>query len=603
MDGDGDIDQIYSYGARSFSIWDATTGSLVWDSGDMIERITAESLPNNFNSTNDENDSFKNRSDDKGPEPEAIELVEMGGNIFALVGLERVGGVMVFDITNPTSPAFSSYTNNRDFSVTDLVADLDLVGDLGVEDILFIEASQSPTEAPMVVTANEVSGTVSLFSVNDPFVAADFSLRIVHNNDGESKLLPTEIDGKIVGGAAEFKTVADQIRNSDDKPSITLSSGDNFLASTNFDASLALPPDQPYYDAVIMDSIGYDAVAIGNHDFDFGPDVLERFIESYQVSMPPYLSANLDFSGESGLQELVDAGRIAPRTIVNVGGEQVGVIGLIYDRVASITSPRNVTVSMEAYETIVATQVDSLKAEGVNKIILISHLQSIQREIELAGNIADVDVIIARGGDELLTNDPSIALQGSEIFGEYPLTVENAEGKNTYIVTTPGEYKYIGNLELAFDESGEIIAVGAASNPILVADVAPDSTLKVIQDSVEAYGASLATILVAFTEVAMDGTRPAKRRFETDQGNLIADSYLWLVGKNAPDLEPNSPVIAVQNSGGLRLDEVIPANSEITVKTVKDIMSFSNDMVLMEPLSPQLFRFSTFACLDTQTYH
>ena len=589
-DGDGDFDQIYSYGARSFTIWDAATGALVWDSGDMIERKVAELLPNDFNSNNDENDSFKSRSDDKGPEPEAIELVTMGENVFALVGLERVGGVMVFDITDPTAPLFSSYVNNRDFSIVDIENGLDSVGDLGVEDVVYVEAADSPTGSPLVITANEVSGTVSLFSVNDPFAAAEFSLRIVHNNDGESKLLPTEIDGRMIGGAAEFVTVVNDLRASDNLPSVTLSSGDNFLAGNAFDASLSLPDGEPFYDAIVMDSIGYDAVAIGNHDFDFGPDVLEQFINSFQTTQPPYLSANIDFSGEPGLQALVDAGRIAPRTIVEVEGEQIGIIGLIYDRVASITSPRNAIVSMEPYKIIVDAQVAALKAEGVNKIILVSHLQSINREIELAGELTDIDVIIAGGGDELLSNDPSIALQGAEIFGEYPLQVPNAEGKTTYIVTTPGEYKYVGNLELAFDENGEIFAVGAESNPILVADAIPDTAIKVVQDSVVAYIDELATTVVAFTEVEMDGTRPAKRRFETNQGNLVADSYLWLVEKNAPDLDPDIPVIAVQNSGGMRLDVVIPANSEITVSTVRGIQAFDNDMVLMEPLSPQLFR-------------
>lgn len=590
IDGDGDIDQIYSYGARSFSIWEAATGALIWDSGDRIEQITAELLPDNFNSNNDANDSFKSRSDDKGPEPEAIEVVELNGSIFALVGLERVGGIMVFEITDPAAPLFVSYVNNRDFNVADVETDLDLVGDLGVEDIVYIEAADSPTGSPMVITANEVSGTVSLFSVNDPFPAAEFALRIVHNNDGESKLLPSEIDGKMVGGAAEFVTVINELRNSDNLPSLTISSGDNFLAGNVFDASLALPDGQPLYDAIVMDSIGYDAIAIGNHDFDFGPDVLERFINSYQTTQPPYLSANLDFTAEPGLQALVDAGKIAPRTIVEINGEQIGIIGLIYDRLTSITSPRNVTVIPEVYEVVVGQQVDSLKAAGVNKIILISHLQSISREMELAANLTDIDMIIAGGGDELLTNDPSIALQGAEVFGDYPLTVENAAGKSTYIVTTPGEYKYVGNLEIAFDENGEILAIGENSNPILVADAIPNPAIRIIQDSVTAYIGRLATTVIAHTEVAMDGTRPAKRRFETNQGNLVADAFVWVARKNAPDLDAGVPLVAVQNAGGMRLDEVIPANSEITIKTVRDIMAFDNDMVLMEPMSPTLFK-------------
>ena len=588
-DGDGDIDQIYSYGARSFSIWDINAGTLIYDSGDNFEQIIADLDPAHFDSNNDDNDSYKSRSDDKGPEPEAVEIVEMDGAIFALIGLERMGGIMIYEITDPQSPKFVRFVNNRNF---DADATTPEAGDLGVEDLKYISAEDSPVGIPLVLAANEVSGTVTIFAVNEfsPFLTADFSLRIVHNNDGESKLLPTEIDGRLIGGAAEFKTVIDAVRSSDNMPSITLSSGDNFLAGNAWDASLALPEGQPYYDAVVMDSIGYDAVAIGNHDFDFGPDILERFILSYDKTMPPYLNSNLDFSGEPGLQALYDAGRIAPRTIVEKDGEKIGVIGLIYDRLGSITSPRNVTVIPEAYETIVSAQIDSLKAAGVNKIILISHLQSINRDMELAGNLTDLDVIIAGGGDELLTNDPSIALQGTEVYGAYPLRVPNAEGDTTYIVTTPGEYKYVGNLEVAFDENGKVIAIGENSNPILVENAIPDPAIKVIQDSVLAYIDNLASTVVAYTEVAMDGTRPTKRRYETNQGNLVADAFAWIARKNAPSLDPNIPLVAVQNSGGLRLDIIIPANSEITVKTVRDIMAFDNDMVLMEPMSPQLFK-------------
>lgn len=162
-DGDGDIDQIYSYGARSFSIW-AADGSLVFDSGDHFEQKLAELAPENFNSNNDDNDSFKSRSDDKGPEPEAVEIVKLDGNVFALIGLERIGGVMVYEITDPTAPKFVSYTNNRNF---DVPADSPEAGDLGVEDIKFITAENSPTGTPLVLTANEVSGTITVFAVNE----------------------------------------------------------------------------------------------------------------------------------------------------------------------------------------------------------------------------------------------------------------------------------------------------------------------------------------------------------------------------------------------------------------------------------------------------
>ena len=167
-DGDGDFDELYSYGARSFSIWNATTAALVWDSGDEFEQTTAQEFPNDFNANNDENDSFESRSDNKGPEPEAITTALFNGEPYALIGLERIGGIMVYNISDPTATQFVTYVNNRDFSVDAELPNGDpnpAVGDLGIEDIIVINGSQSPDGNTYVVTSNEVSGTVSIFTV------------------------------------------------------------------------------------------------------------------------------------------------------------------------------------------------------------------------------------------------------------------------------------------------------------------------------------------------------------------------------------------------------------------------------------------------------
>ncbi|MFL1406698.1 choice-of-anchor I family protein [Marinobacter sp. M1N3S26] len=167
-DGDGDMDVIYSYGARSFSIRDAR-GNLVFDSGADFEMITAELLQDDFNSNNDENDSFDARSDDKGPEPEGVTLGRIWGHTYAFIGLERVGGIMVYDITNPYRVRFVNYINNRDFSVDAELPDDSvnpLVGDLGPEDLVFIPAYQSPNRRPLLVVGNEVSGTTTVFQVD-----------------------------------------------------------------------------------------------------------------------------------------------------------------------------------------------------------------------------------------------------------------------------------------------------------------------------------------------------------------------------------------------------------------------------------------------------
>ena len=160
-------EQIHGFGGRSFSILD-TEGNVVFDSRDEFERITAEAVPDFFNSDNAES-TFDDRSDDKGPEPEAIEVGSFGGRTFAFIGLERVGGVMVYDITRPDDAEFVTYYNNRNFGVGDLGADLDAAGDSGPESIVFVPADRMETPvdgvAGMLVIGNEVSGTTTFYHV------------------------------------------------------------------------------------------------------------------------------------------------------------------------------------------------------------------------------------------------------------------------------------------------------------------------------------------------------------------------------------------------------------------------------------------------------
>jgi len=160
---DGDFDSLFTYGSRSFTIWNASNGTRVYDSGDDFEQTVATQLPAYFGSDNVDNNSFDTRSDNKGPEPEAVEIANIGSSFYAFIGLERIGGIMVYDITNPASPQFIEYVNNRNFSA---VATDSAAGDLGVEDILYIKNTDSPDGKYYVVTANEISGTVSIFEIN-----------------------------------------------------------------------------------------------------------------------------------------------------------------------------------------------------------------------------------------------------------------------------------------------------------------------------------------------------------------------------------------------------------------------------------------------------
>lgn len=159
-DGDGLFEEIYAYGGRSFSIWNAD-GELVFDSASDVAEITSSIYPDNFNS-NGENDSFDDRSDDKGAEPEALAIGEIDGRHYAFIGLERIGGIMAYDVTNPYAPEFQYYVNNRDF---DPSLALEEAGDLAPEGIAFIHADDSPTGEPMLAVGNEFSGTVTMFEI------------------------------------------------------------------------------------------------------------------------------------------------------------------------------------------------------------------------------------------------------------------------------------------------------------------------------------------------------------------------------------------------------------------------------------------------------
>jgi hypothetical protein len=148
--------ELFAFGARSFSIWNAATGKQVWDSGDQLEQLTAEVLPDDFNSNNAEN-NFDDRSDAKGPEPEAAAIGEAGGRTYAFIGLERVGGVVVADVTNPRAPEITQYLLTRDFST-------EAIGpDSGPEVIDFVPAWASPTRKALIAVSHEVTGTVTLW--------------------------------------------------------------------------------------------------------------------------------------------------------------------------------------------------------------------------------------------------------------------------------------------------------------------------------------------------------------------------------------------------------------------------------------------------------
>jgi len=433
-----------------------------------------------------------------------------------------------------------------------------------------------------------------------------FWLTVLHNNDGESELLGS---GDF-GGAALFKTLVDDLkwsatsgpRQLDQRGAkrgvIMVSSGDNVLAGPELAASLE--KGVPFYDTITMDLVGYNTVAIGNHDFDFGPDLLADFIEGFMYTLSPYLSANLDFSGEPRLQALVDEGRIAANKVVIVRDEYIGIIAATTPNLPFISSPRNVVVDTDVVGA-VQTEVDMLEDMGVNKIIFISHLQDIEGDIALAEKLSGVDVMVSGGGDELLANPGDVLVPGDEgeVFGPYPINAVDLDGKTLPVVTTSGQYFYVGRLVVGFDKDGNVVDLGENSGPVRVAGgncdgtdpcddaVAPDPQVQaLVTEPVSAFVANLANNVIGTSIFDLDGRRSNVRSMEVNEGNLIADALRWQAEQLSGDFGVPVPDVALQNGGGIRNDSIIPTG-DITVLDTFSMVPFPN-FVTVFPAIPRV---------------
>lgn len=427
----------------------------------------------------------------------------------------------------------------------------------------------------------------------------DFWLTVLHNNDGESQLINAGEGLQDFGGIARFATLVDDLRVDAKRnfrgksASILLSSGDNFLAGPEFNASLA--KGVPFFDSIALDIIGYDAFAIGNHEFDFGPDILEDFILGFNFT-PPFVSVNLDFGNEPGLQALRDMGIIVDKTVIKKKGEKIGVVGATTPELPFISSPRN-TIVLQNIAELVQNEINELENKGINKIILISHLQDIDEDLILAQQLEGLDIMIAGGGGELLANPGDLLVPGDSATGTYPEIAFGADGAEIPVITTPGDYKYVGRLAVGFNRDGEIIKIDENSGLVRVAGgdnpdaVRPNRRIqRRVVEPVQEFVSELAANVIATSEVALEGRRdPGIRTQETNLGNLTADSLRFQAAQLASDFGVPEPDVALQNGGGIRNNSLIPAG-DITELTTFDILPFTNFVTIVPEIPRNQFK-------------
>lgn len=463
---------------------------------------------------------------------------------------------------------------------------------------------------------------------------ADYEITVLHNNDGESRLLGYSDAQPNYGGIANFKTLFDETRafyEGLDHGVVSIYAGDTFLAGAQFQASLDSgdPGDRTFYDALAISRIGYDASIIGNHEFDFGPDVLAEFIGDAQTTNPTtYLSANLDFSAEAALQALATAGTIAPTKTMTVstaeGDKTIGIIGVTTETLSFVSSPGDVGINSVA--SAVNAQIAALQAASVDHIILAGHLQGISTDNALVASLnPGIDLIIAGGGSELLGHDvgagslspaspinaygagaPASITDTGLIPGDgltalppplannYPLgsTTTDLGGNSIPIVTTDGNYGYLGRVTLSFDASGNLLGVGGTSNPQRVANLTADPLHGVAADvgvlaesvvPVQDFVSGLAAADLANTSVQLlQGGSSTIRSRETNLGNFVADGILAQAQALAGDFGVDSPVLALVNGGGIRANI---AAGDVSKLSTFNVSPFGNFVSVVEDVT------------------
>ncbi|MGH3434686.1 MAG: bifunctional metallophosphatase/5'-nucleotidase, partial [Thermocrispum sp.] len=471
------------------------------------------------------------------------------------------------------------------------------------------------TAAAAALLVTTVAAGSATADTSGPSAKPKFTLHVLFTNDAESALLGVTGDGSTdegpilddgerpYGSASRMVALAEELRDAATrgKPPagqaarrgvLTLSGGDNFLAGPEFAASI--DKGVPFYDSLAHKAMDYDASAIGNHEFDFGPEVTAQFIDGFRGTVP-FVSANLDFSGEPTLQSHVDDGTIVATHVERIRGERVGVIGLTTPELPSISSPRDVKVDPDL-AGVTNYHAGYLSGRGVDKILVVSHLQDIDNELALVPKLRGVDAVVGAGGGEILADEGDRLIPGDAAERGFPLWATDAQGKKVPVVTTTGDYKYLGRLVLNFDRQGNVLGVDEKqTQPVRVSGVGPDAIKgeeKVrarVEEPVAEYVAELAETVVADSAVALDGVRNNVRTRETNLGNLLSDALLWAGQQKAEEYGVPAPQVSIQNGGGIRNDSTIPAGP-VTALNTYEIAPFANFVAVVPEVSRETLR-------------
>ncbi|NEQ74856.1 MAG: bifunctional metallophosphatase/5'-nucleotidase [Okeania sp. SIO2C9] len=468
--------------------------------------------------------------------------------------------------------------------------------------------------------------------------ATTFSLQLLHASDFEAGLEAME-------DAPRFSAVLNALK--DDYPNtLFLSSGDNYIPSpflfAGGDSSMSDTPVGKagigHADIEILNQLGLQASTFGNHDFDLGTKEVRDIIQpsgEYRGALFPYLSANLNFGTDPDLADKVtengqeistlSAGQLAGTAIATIGDEKIGIVGATTPKLPVIASTGKVTVLPENdtdYDALAAdiqVAVDELTATGINKVILLAHMQqlNIERD-ELAPRLRDVDIIVAGGSHTLLSDETDRLRAGDTSAGPYPIFKTDADNNPIVVVNTKANYTYVGRLVVDFNSDG--IVVTDSIDPSISGAYATD------EEGVAATGGTLDPEIVAITSalnevivsqdgnvfgnttVFLRGDRSFVRTEETNLGNLTSDADLAY----AKTVDPTTR-IALKTGGSIRSNigiinaasgstdpnefELLPpeanpaagkAEGEVSELDINNSLRFNNGLTLITLTAEQL---------------